>query len=315
MAERQGETMKRTISVCDRESDIYEYLSYKLKQSHRFVLRAQSDRCLLPSARRLFATMDRDAQTLCHDPVAAAQRGGPRARKATVALRSLQVQLQTPANRRGADSLSVNVVLVQEVDPLAGEPALRWVLLTSEPVDSAEQVRRIVRYYELRWRIEEYHKAWKSSVGVERQRFQSAQNLERMLVITAFLAVRLLPLREHLHATAGDDPGTACDTVLTPEEWHVLWLTGEPRARPDQAPSLHWVCLAIARLGGFANTQRHRTPRMGRTVERMGPPAGAYSRLSTGPADGGSDVIKRQGFAGGYLLVVMGGLEPPTCAL
>ncbi len=234
MAERLGETMKRTISVCDRESDIYEYLSYKLEQSHRFVLRVQSDRCLLTSARRLFATMDRDAQTLCHDTVAVAQRGGRRARKATVALRSLQVQLQTPANRRGADSLSVNVVLVQEVDPLAGEPALRWVLLTSEPVDSAEQVRRIVRYYELRWRIEEYHKAWKSGVGVERQRFQSAQNLECMLVITAFLAVRLLQLREHLHATAGDDPGTACDTVLTPEEWHVLWLTGEQRALPDR---------------------------------------------------------------------------------
>ncbi len=170
------------------------------------------------------------------------------------------MQLQTPANRRGADSLSVNVVLVQEVDPLPGEPALRWVLLTSEPVDNAEQVRRIVRYYELRWRIEEYHKAWKSGVGVECQRFQSAQNLERMLVITAFLAVRLLQLREHLHATAGDDPGTACDTVLTPEEWHVLWLTREQRALPDQPPSLHWACLAIARLGGFANTKRTGRP-------------------------------------------------------
>ena len=259
MAERLGETMKRTISVCDRESDIYEYLSYKLEQSHRFVLRAQADRCLLPSARRLFATMDRDAQTWCHDSVAVAQRGGRRARKVTVALRSLQVQLQPPADRRGADSLSVNVVLVQEVDPLPGKPALRWVLLTSEPVDSAEQVRRIVRYYELRWRIEEYHKAWKSGVGVERQRFQSAQNLERMLVHgvpgRASAAATRTP-----DATAGDDPGTACDTVLTLEEWHVLWLTGEQRARPDQAPSLHWACLAIARLGGFANTQRTGRP-------------------------------------------------------
>lgn len=260
MAERLGETMKRTISVCDRESDIYEYLSYKLGQSHRFVLRAQSDRRLLPSARCLFDTMDSDAQTLCQGTVAVAQRGGRRAREATVALRSLQVQLQAPADRRGADALSVNVVLVQEVNPVAGEPALRWVLLTSEPIDSAEQVRRIVRYYELRWRIEEYHKAWKSGVGVERQRFQSAENLQRMLVITAFLAVRLLQLREHLNSTASEDSGAACDTVLTPEEWHVLWLTREKRALPGVAPSLRWACLAIAKLGGFADTKRTGRP-------------------------------------------------------
>ena len=143
---------------------------------------------------------------------------------------------------------------------MAGEPALRWVLLTSEPVDSAEQVRRIVRYYELRWRIEEYHKAWKSGVGVERQRFQSAGNLQRMLVITAFLAVRLLQLREHLHSTASEDSGAACDTVLTPEEWQVLWLRREKRAPPSVAPSLRWACLAIAKLGGFADTKRTGRP-------------------------------------------------------
>lgn len=260
MAERLGEAMQRTISVCDRESDIYEYLTYKLSQGHRFVLRAQANRRLLPSAQLLFATMDGDAQTRCHDTVEVAQRGGRRARKATVALRSLQVDLQVPANRKGADLLSVNVVLVQEIDPVPGEQALRWVLLTSESVDSAEQVRRIVRHYELRWRIEEYHKAWKSGVGVERQRFQSAANLERMLVITAFLAARLLQLREHLNPTGDQDSGATCDTALTSEEWQVLWLTRERCAPPSQVPSLHWACLAIAKLGGFANTKRTGRP-------------------------------------------------------
>ncbi len=70
----------------------------------------------------------------------------------------------------------MNVVLVQEVGPLPGEPTLRWVLLTSEPVDSAEQVRHIMKYYELRWRIEEYHKAWKSGVEVERQHLKRPES-------------------------------------------------------------------------------------------------------------------------------------------
>ena len=58
----------------------------------------------------------------------------------------------------------------------------------------------MARYYELRWRIEDYHKAWKSGVGVEWQRFQTVENLERMLVITAFLAVLTAQLRERLDA-------------------------------------------------------------------------------------------------------------------
>ena len=62
MAERLGEAMMRTISVCDRESDIYEYLSYKLGQGHRFVLRAQSDRRVLQAAQPLFGTLGRQAQ-------------------------------------------------------------------------------------------------------------------------------------------------------------------------------------------------------------------------------------------------------------
>jgi hypothetical protein len=63
---------------------------------------------------------------------------------------------------------------------------------------SAEEAKQVVHYYELRWRIKDYHKAWKSGVGLERQCFQRVDNPERMLVITAFLAVRLLQLRERL---------------------------------------------------------------------------------------------------------------------
>ncbi len=133
--------------------------------------------------------------------------------------------------------------------------ALRWVLLTTEPVGSAEEARQVVRYYELRWRIEDYHKAWKSGVGVERQRFQSAANLQRMLVITAFLAVRLLQLREVLD-TPNDDAQTSCDTRLSEDEWKVLWVSTQRSKPPSTAPSIRWACLAVAKLGGFTETKR-----------------------------------------------------------
>ena len=73
-----------------------------------------------------------------------------------------------------------------------------WILLTTETVKTFEDCRTVLRFYELRWRIEEFHKAWKTGAGVERQRMQSADNLERMAVILMFVAVRLIQIREAL---------------------------------------------------------------------------------------------------------------------
>lgn len=56
------------------------------------------------------------------------------------------------------------VVLAEELgSPSSSEP-LHWVLLTTEAVSSAEDAMRFVRYDELRWRIDDYHKAWKDNV-------------------------------------------------------------------------------------------------------------------------------------------------------
>lgn len=260
MAERLGEAMSRTIAVCDRESDVYDYLAYKRDHDQRFVLRARADRCIEQSTQHLFDAVQNQAQTLCQTTVAVAQRGGRPAREATLSLRSLRVDLKAPATRAGAPSLSVNVVLACETNPPEGVQALRWVLLTTEPVDDADQVRTVMRYYELRWRIEDYHKAWKSGVGVERQRFQSSENLERMLVITAFLAVRLLQLREHLQSPEDQSPQAPCEPALSREEWQVLWLSREKKPLPKSPPGLRWACLALARLGGFADTKRTGRP-------------------------------------------------------
>jgi hypothetical protein len=46
MSERLGDKMKDCISVCDRETDIIEYLSYKCVNNQRFVVRINSNRPL-----------------------------------------------------------------------------------------------------------------------------------------------------------------------------------------------------------------------------------------------------------------------------
>lgn len=260
MHERLGETMARTITVCDRESDIYEYLHYMGSQGHRFVIRAQADRKVQSTQTTLFEALAGDQPWLYETTVAIAQRGGRAGRQASVRVSAKTVSLSAPSSRRkGREPLTVNVVRVCEAEP-SGKEALNWILLSSEPVDTIEQVRRIVRYYELRWRIEEFHKAWKSGVGVERLRLQSASNLERMLVITAFVAVRLLQLREQLGAPVDRQDPVGCDVALSTEQWQVLWQLDQRSVPPQSPPTARWACLAIAKLGGFTDTKRTGRP-------------------------------------------------------
>jgi hypothetical protein len=73
-----------------------------------------------------------------------------------------------------------------------------------------------------------------------------------MLTITAFLAVRLLQLRELMEAKE-----TIGATVLAEDEWKVLWLSTEPnKSLPKTATPAGWTFYAIAKLGGFSDTKR-----------------------------------------------------------
>ena len=92
-AQRLGATMARTISVCDRESDVVEYLDDKRRNAQRFrcagrtsvagagmrrsdMIRAKVDRPVCASDEHLFETLARDAVELSCYTVNVAQRGG-----------------------------------------------------------------------------------------------------------------------------------------------------------------------------------------------------------------------------------------------
>jgi hypothetical protein len=113
-----------------------------------------------------------------------------------------------------------------------------------------------VRYYELRWKIEEYHKAWKSGgTQVEKQRMHSAANLERMAVILGFVAVRLLQLRES--ALDKDEAKTVpCTPLLNTLQWQLLWRKTKKTPPPKSPPDLYWAYSALAKLGGWYDSKR-----------------------------------------------------------
>ena len=80
-----------------------------------------------------------------------------------------------------------------------------------------------------------------------------------MVAITAFLAVRLLQLRESQGLPAVQEI-TKCDELLREDEWKILWVSTERDSPPPSPPSARWAYLALAKLGGFADTKRTGRP-------------------------------------------------------
>jgi hypothetical protein len=256
MRERLGHHLREVITVSDRESDVFAYLWDKHQHRERFIVRAAQDRALLESEGRLVETLN-SARKAGQMQVQVPQRGGRPARTAQLSLRAQAIELVAPA-REGIDadaSVPVNAILAQE-ESAEGATRLCWVLLSSEPIDTPEQIEQALRYYVMRWRIEEFHKAWKSGAQVEAMRMQSKAALQRMIVMLAFVGVRLLQLREALENT--QIAQRPCTGVLSEVEWRVLWIDTHQggKAVPRTAPTLRWAYEALARLGGFYDSKR-----------------------------------------------------------
>ena len=250
------EGMAHVISVCDREADIYEYLSTKVRRGERFIVRASADRRVADDegdVSYLWPMMER-ARQVTRVRVEVPQRDHRPARQATLLVRTRRLRLRRPnhTEARWPRTLAVGVVLAREENPPVGAEPLEWMLLTTEPVGRPALALAVLRHYRRRWRIEEFHKAWKSGAGVERCRMQTADNLHRMAVILAFVAVRMMQLRERFET----EPDAPCDTVLTETEWKVLWVAVEKKRPPRRAPSIRWAYRSIGRLVGWHDSKR-----------------------------------------------------------
>ena len=155
-------------------------------------------------------------------------------------------------DRKGA-AVWMNVVLAEELEPPPGKEAVRWILMTREPIDTAEQVLEITRIYETRWIIEEFHMAMKTGCSLERRQMEDAQTLGNVLAFTTIVACKILQLRD---AARAPEPVPA-SSILTPIQLRLLRLA-RPKLREDC--SCAEALRAIATLGGFNDSSKKVDP-------------------------------------------------------
>ncbi|ENM5919659.1 IS4 family transposase, partial [Vibrio mimicus] len=79
--------------------------------------------------------------------------------------------------------------------------------------------------------------------------------LERMIVILAFIAVRIQQLR-HLGQQQEVGEEQSCETLLGNKAWKLLWLKVEKSKPPKHAPTVRWAYLSLGKLAGWHDSKR-----------------------------------------------------------
>src|SRR5438309_3861025 len=261
-ATRQVGPGSSLIHVMDSEADDYDLMSKLVAGERRFVIRLCYDRVLAAASKgEKTKSIVAEREVMCSRRVRISARGCrpgglqrkravPRpARLAKLAISACQVTFRRPHNFPNAPAiLPVNIVSAREIDPPADQQPVEWLLITTEPIDTEENVLKVIDCYRARWRIEEFFKALKTGCAIEKRQLESMHTLRNGLALFVPIAWTLLRLR-----TASRLPeSVAASEILERDEITVLRKIAEKPLSAE--PSASEVMLAIARLGGHLHS-------------------------------------------------------------
>jgi hypothetical protein len=177
-------------------------------------------------------------------------------RRAILVVRARRVCLRMQAGSRRYRSLEMTVVHVGEAGGRPGR--IEWILLTNRPAVSFDAAAATVEAYRLRWRVEEFHRAWKSGLcDVERSQLRSPNALRRWATILAAVATRA----ERLKTLARTTPEVSALTELSREEVDAAIVLSETkRFRVGTDIPLAEAVELIAHVGGYTGRRNSGGP-------------------------------------------------------
>jgi hypothetical protein len=266
--------------VADSEADIYELLqeTQEGSQGLDWIVRACQDRAIRNDSgsetdsdtqakhlREQVAAEDvlftqtvnvrgRKAKVSCEDR---GRRQPRKSRTAEVEVRASRVTLRAPwRHDRKLMDVSVNVILVTEVEPPADDVPIEWILLTSLPIDSVEHVRTVIQYYCVRWMIEVFFRTLKSGCRVEERRFEHIDRVLPCLAVYLIVTWRTL----FVCRLGREFPDINCEAVFEADEWKSVYRIVCQRWPPSTPPTLKEMVQMVAQLGGYTNRRTDGEP-------------------------------------------------------
>ncbi len=189
----------RWVHVGDRAEDVFGVYEAAYKAGAGWLIRAMADRCVETPAGsdHLFDYVrglpGRATRTIEFHCSVQKKRRQSELQIAAGAVTLLPSRFE-PAYR-DSSPIACQVVRVWEDPPPEGVPPLEWILLTTLPCDTAEDLVFASQGYALRWTIEEFHKCEKTGCQVEMRRLEHTDRLEPLIGLLSVLSVWLLRLK------------------------------------------------------------------------------------------------------------------------
>jgi hypothetical protein len=161
-------------------------------------------------------------------------RGSMPQRTARLTLRCAAVRLRPPKGRAShlgeLDACAIHAI--EEAPPHGTEP-LEWMLLSSVPTTSLDDVLERLAWYARRWTIESWHRVLKSGCRIEARQFGSLERFVRATAVFAVISWRIL----YASLLARLDTDLSCEVLLQPIEWQALDChTHHTRHPPKKTP-------------------------------------------------------------------------------
>jgi hypothetical protein len=194
----------RLINVCDREADFFElFEEQRRRPCVDLLVRANHNRSLMDEPFKLFEAVRQSplqTKVQVHVPHQSARpklskkkaRPNRPSRQAHMEVRYQRIQLRPPKYYADKDPIDIWVIHAVESSPPAETEAVEWFLLTTVNITSSEDAVQCLRWYCLRWRIEDWHRVLKSGCAVERIAHDTAERIRRAIAINLVIAWRIM---------------------------------------------------------------------------------------------------------------------------
>jgi Transposase DNA-binding len=240
----------------DREGDGWNKLEHLERSGGLFTVRSNRDRRVrTPRGHSTLRAFLGRQRVLGSYFLEVPGNHGRRERLANMTIRAAVVTLDLRDKATGRTwPRTLTAVWVREsrTTPHSEKP-IEWLLLTNYVVDSLEAAKLVVFGYAQRWRIEDFHKTWKSGVcDVESTQLRARSNLIKWATLLAAVAARAERLK-HLARKTPDEPASIELSAAEIEATILLKKGQKSRVEvvPDTMPTIAQATLWIAHLGGY----------------------------------------------------------------
>ncbi len=253
------------VSVADREADIYDIFLEAAQHvtAADFVIRALRDRSTPQrdpdsgeAAYRKVRDEVRVSETRATRTISLPQTPKRAAREAMLEIRAIEVTLKPPHARSHLPAITFNVVFVEEVNGPNDGTDVSWLLMTTLPIDTVEDILRVIDYYAARWTIEVFFRTLKTGCRVEEIQLEKMARVKNCLAFYKIIAWRIMSLT-HLNREC---PSLPCTAVFDDSEWKSVWRVTTKKELPETPPTLCEFIPLLAQLGGYNNRRSESPP-------------------------------------------------------